>query len=416
MNTGKSRMKKSLGKTDLKYAIKIISFLALFNGLFLTIFSQTKLTPHKIELKNGKTFTLNLPKEYEIIPAAENLGRIRFFAKSPDERIFVADMKDLSDNRNGKVFVLEDFDKNSGKFGKVTTYLENLRNPNSVSFHTDKFGRNWFYVAETDKLTRYRYEKHSDKPIGKPQIIVRFPDYGRSYKYGSWHLTRTIAFSPAGKIYVSIGSSCNSCVEKEKMRATVLEMNPDGGKMRYFVRGLRNAVGLKWIGDSLYATNMGVDHLGKDAPDETFYKLKENTDYGWSFCYQTNGRITFDEKYKLPNLPPPNCSVVPVSFAYFPAHSAALGFDYFDDKTSADYLKNSFLVALHGSTNRNDGRGYKVIILRENNKQEDFLTGFIDKKNIYGRPCDIMKLDADSFLLTDDYSGIVYYIRKKVSL
>ena len=42
------------------------------------------------------------------------------------------------------------------------------------------------------------------------------------------HLTRTIAFSPNRKLFISVGSSCNACVEKEKVRASVIEMNPDG--------------------------------------------------------------------------------------------------------------------------------------------------------------------------------------------
>lgn len=375
--------------------------------------AQEKFAEQKISLQNGKEFTFKILDGFEVVPAFENLNRIRFFAKAPDGRIFVTDMQNMSDNRNGKVYTLENFDEKTGKFGKAVTYLENLRNPNSVAFHKDKFGVDWIYVAETDKLTRYRFTKHSQKPIGKARFVARFPANGRSYKFGSWHLTRTIAFSPAGKLYVSVGSSCNSCVESEEIRATVLEMDPNGGNLRKFVRGLRNAVGLKWLDGSLYATNMGVDHLGKDSPDDTFYKLKENADYGWSFCFQANGKITFDEKYKLQNLPPPNCSVVPASFAYFPAHSAPLGFDYFGDENSNGYFKDSFLVSLHGSTDRNEGRGYKIVVVDKKGKSKDFLTGFTDGKTTFGRPCDILKLSANAFLFTDDYSGVVYLVRQK---
>ena len=88
--------------------------------------------PQKIELKNGKTFTLNLPAEYEIIPAAEGLKRVRFFAKSPDGRIFVTDMYNLTDNAKGAVYILDEFDAKTGKFGKVVPYMTNLKNPNSV--------------------------------------------------------------------------------------------------------------------------------------------------------------------------------------------------------------------------------------------------------------------------------------------
>jgi len=33
---------------------------------------------------------------------------------------------------------------------------------------------------------------------------------------------------------------------------------------------------------------------------------------------------------------------------------------------------------------------------------------------VYGRPCDILQIDRDSFLLTDDYSGVIYYVSRKV--
>ena len=89
-------------------------------------------------MKNGKTFSLNLPGEYEIVPAAEGLKRVRFFARAPDGRIFVTDMFNLTDNKKGKVYILDEFDKETGKFGKVITYMSNLKNPNSIAFYTDR--------------------------------------------------------------------------------------------------------------------------------------------------------------------------------------------------------------------------------------------------------------------------------------
>ena len=68
-------------------------------------------------------------------------------------------------------------------------------------------------------------------------------------------------------------------------------MNPDGTEQREFARGLRNAVGLKWIGNFLWASNQGSDHLGLNRPDETFYALKDGADYGWPYCHSANGKI-----------------------------------------------------------------------------------------------------------------------------
>jgi glucose/arabinose dehydrogenase len=387
----------------------LLSIILLFS---VSLFAQPKLTPHIITLKGGKSFSLNLPAEFEIIPAAEGLKRVRFFAKAPDGRIFVTDMHDLTDNKKGAVFILDGWDARSGKFSKVVPYMTNLKNPNSVQFYRDGQGQDWFYLAETDKLTRRKFTSGETKPTdAHPQTLATFPDYGLSYKYGGWHLTRTIAFSPGGKLYVSVGSSCNSCVENERVRASIIEMNPDGTGQREFARGLRNAVGLRAIGAFVFATNQGSDHLGLQKPDETFYALKDGADYGWPYCHSSNGKIFGDPQFKRAG----GCAIVAAPYAFFPAHSSALGFDYFGDANSVETFKNAFLVSLHGSTNKAVGHGYKIVIMRKGEKLQDFMTGFLVKGTVYGRPCDIMKLDANSFLFTDDNKGIVYLVRKKSS-
>lgn len=380
--------------------------------------AQIRLTPHKINLKNGKSFNLNLPEDFEISPAVEGLKRVRFFAKAPDGRLFVTDMYDLSDNKRGTVYILDGWNGETGKFSSVTPYLTNLRNPNSVAFYTDGKGQDWFYLAETDKLTRRKFTKGETKPgDNNPQTLATFPDYGLSYKYGGWHLTRSLAFSPEGKLYVSVGSSCNACDEKEEVRASVLEMNADGSNQRIYARGLRNAVDLKWIGKFLFATNQGSDHLGLQKPDETFYALKDGADYGWASCYSANGKIFFDttppNKLKKPTARLKSCEGVPAPYAFFPAHSSALGFDYFDNSDSPDQIKNSFIVSLHGSTNKRVGSGYKIIVVRKGEPNQDLISGFLNAGTVLGRPCGIIKLDANSFLFTDDYSGVIYYVRKK---
>ncbi len=391
-----------------------ISF--LFLVFAFPIFAQLKLVPQKISLRDGREFSLNLPANYEIIPAAEGLRRVRFFAVAPDGRIFVTDMFNMDDNRSGAVYVLDAWDSRKGKFGKIIPFMTNLRNPNSVAFYTDKKGQDWFYLAETDKLTRYKYVRNSVEPSGKPEVLATFPAYGLGYKYGSWHLTRTIAFSPKGKLYVSIGTSCDFCEEKtseKDIRGVVLEMDADGSDRKVYARNIKNAVGLKWIDDELYATNEGVDHLGLDAPDDTLFQLKENADYGWRKCFQADGKIAFDKTGMKKKQLPPDCSFVPLAWAFFPAHSSALGFDYFDKRTTDENLKNSMLVALHGSTDRKQGRGYKIVATRGDDKAQDFVTGFVQGINTFGRPCDILRMSPSSFLFSDDRGGVIYLVREK---
>ena len=382
----------------------------------LGVHAQTKLTlvPQRVALTNNRTFTLNLPAGFVITPAVQGLKRVRFMAESPDKRIFVTDMYNLSDNTRGVVYILDQFDPNTKTFIKVSTYMKGLRNPNSVAFYTDPQGAHWFYLALTDRLLRYRYQPGESAPTSEAEVLAKFPDYGLSYKYGGWHLTRTIAIGGNGKIYISVGSSCNSCEEKEEVRATILEMDPDGKNPQYFARGLRNAVGVRWVDSGVVATNMGSDHLGDHIPADTMYRVEAGTNYGWPYCYQSGPRRLPDPKLN-PRSVKMKCVNVPQAFAAFDAHSSPLGLEYFDGGWSKE-LRNSFLVGLHGSTKKQLGHGYRVVRLSAEAKvatPEDFITGFINGMKVNGRPVDILKYGANAFLLTDDSAGVIYYVYKK---
>jgi len=373
-----------------------------------------RLTPRKISLANGKSFTLNVAEKFDINVAAEGLRRVRFMAQSPDERIFVTDMYNLTDNKMGTVYILDDFDRMSLRFKRVIPYLTGLRNPNSIVFYTDENGTDWFYLALTDQLRRYRYEPGKNTPSGPPEVLATFPDYGLGYKYGGWHLTRTIVIGSNRKLYVSVGSSCNACEEKEEVRASILEMDPDGKQQRHFARGLRNAVGLRWVNGALVATNMGADHLGPTKPADTMYEVREGKHYGWPYCYQSGTKILRDEKLN-PRGTKMNCRNVPPALSAFDAHSSPLGFAVFDKATNSK-LGGYTLVALHGSTRKSLKRGYRVAALRGSahtlNDVGDFINGFLEAGKINGRPADIFAFGPDAFLLTDDRAGVVYYVHQ----
>jgi len=404
----------------------LLLIVVLLAALPVTAHAQVrplKLVPHQIKLANGKTFVLNLPPEFDISVAAEGLKRVRFMARSPDDRIFVTDMYNLADNKKGVVYILDEFNPAAGSFKKVTPYLTGLRNPNSIAFYQDRNGVDWFYLALTDHLLRYKYTRGELTPGAKPEALATFPDYGLSYKYGGWHLTRTIAIGN-GKLYISVGSSCNACEEKEDVRASVLEMDPDGSNQKHFARGLRNAVGLRWIKDRLYATNMGADHLGDHKPADTMFALKQGANYGWPYCYQSGAARLEDVKFNRGGTKL-NCRDVPLAFAAFDAHSSPLGFEFFDSMDlgpvsksgEPGLLRDAFLVALHGSTKKSLNRGYRVVRVQQHRKSDDrpqdFINGFLAAGKINGRPVDVMSFGVNGFLLTDDAAGVVYYVYEK---
>ena len=54
--------------------MKVLSILFISLVFSMGILAQQpNLVPHQVNLKNGKRFSLNLPENYEIIPAAEGL-------------------------------------------------------------------------------------------------------------------------------------------------------------------------------------------------------------------------------------------------------------------------------------------------------------------------------------------------------
>lgn len=446
-----------------------------------TALSISAQTSHTLTYAPGKQIALTLPEPFDIGVAATGLKRVRFFAKSPDGRIFVTGMHDLGDNRLGSVFILEGWDENTHRFTHVTHYLDHLRNPNNLAFWTDPTTKqSWLYLPLTDRLIRYKYNAGNEAPVSQPETLIRFPDYGLHYKYGGWHLTRTVAVvnrNGATRIFVSAGSSCNYCREDEVLRAAVVSMDPDGKNQRLEAQGLRNAVDLQQVSDldggAVFASNMGDDHLGAKLPEDTFFELMARSgsvpNYGWPTCYFANGKAALD-KTPLPSLqdardagqaaerpkgedsvygeqkgvatagtnlaaggghkeePDPNadlgpvpvplksCADVPAAYTTFAAHSSPLGFAYFGKQDSN--LSGSFLVALHGASHPSIGTGYKVVQFTPAGRApRPFITGFLTHRNgksiVHGRPCGILRLDKDTFLLSDDYLGLIYYVHPR---
>ena len=289
------------------FASNALMRLSVLPFLVFAFTAAAQQTPHTLTYAPGKSITLSLPAELDIAVAATGIKRPRFFAQSPDGRIFVTSMVNLADNTNGAVYILDGWNAETHSFAHVIPYLQHLRNTNNIAFYTDDAHQSWLYLPLTDRLVRYKYNPGDKAPKTPPELLIRFPDYGLNYKYGGWHLTRTVAVATlhsATRIYITTGSSCNYCREREAVRASLIVMDPDGSHQQILAHGLRNAVDLQYIPNldrgSLFATNMGDDHLGERLPEDTFFELDSNRrpgpitaatapNYGWPTCYFGNG-------------------------------------------------------------------------------------------------------------------------------
>src|SRR3546814_13791888 len=77
----------------------------------------------------------------------------------------------------------------------------------------------------------------ADGSIGELRTIVDgLPD-------GCQHPNRTIGFDADGRLYISVGSSCNACEEDDADHATILRTQPDGSGRAAIAPGLRTTIG-----------------------------------------------------------------------------------------------------------------------------------------------------------------------------
>jgi glucose/arabinose dehydrogenase len=98
----------------------------------------------------------------------------------------------------------------------------------------------------------------------------------------------------------------------------------------------------------------------------------------------------------------------------FRAHNAPLGLLFLRGDTLPAGYSRTALVALHGSWNRSQPDGYKVVALDfaadGRITQRDFLSGFQGTDGLIGRPAGITQGPDGTIFVTDDYAGVIYRI------
>lgn len=369
------------------------------------------LEEQSVTFADGSEATVRLASDFKLNVAAEELGKARFMTWSPDGRLFVPDLVDYQLSHEGRLFVLEDFNEETGRFETKHTYLSGLRGPNSVAFYTDDSGQQWLYLALTEHLLRYPYNDGDIEPSGEPEVVIEFPnEQSPGEESVVWHITRTILFHNE-RLYVSVGSGCNSCEQLAgSMRAMIYSMNPDGSDQRVEGEGLRNTVGIEIAEGELYATANGVDHLGPDTPEEMMYKVENGQHYGWPYCYVEDGQNVADTSQVWET--PLDCNEVPLPVTTFEARSAPLGLRYFDTNAHPT-LADAFLVALHGSFDLSVGAGNEIRRVTLGGRNEIFMDGFLQNGERIARVVDFLQYSDDSFFFTDDHGGRIFYVKAK---
>lgn len=297
----------------------------------------------------------------------------------------------------GKIVALPDTN-GDGIADRQVVVLDGLDKPHGIAFKNG-----YLYVGESGHVSRYQYNPDNFQAVNK-QSLFDLPGGGR-------HFTRTIKILD-DKLYTSVGSSCDTCLENDQKRATILVSNLDGSSLEVFAKGLRNTVFFDFDKNGrIWGNDMGRDFLGDSLPPDEL-NIIEKGDYGWPYCYGAGVR---DDKFNFGDKPDYCQNTRPPVFSY-PAHVAPLGITFIDSLLFDPKDQGNLLVSFHGSWNSTEPVGYKVVKLNiKDNKvtsMEDLVTGFIKNANVLGRPVDLMFNNEGYLFISDDKSGLVYIVSK----
>jgi glucose/arabinose dehydrogenase len=375
-------------------------YLKNFSGIYPALSSPSSNIASQIR-KNEQP--LVYPDAFELSIFAEGLTEPRVITFDPGGTMLV------SLTSTGRVVALPDTD-NNGRADLVVEVISGLNRPHGLAFSNTFPSR--LFIAEKNQVTSYRYDQKMFKAVS-PKHIAGLPGSGG-------HFTRTLLFLPRpneDKLLISVGSSCNSCMETDWRRAKILVTDSDGKNLKTYASGLRNAVFMTIHPKTkeIWATEMGRDYLGDNLPPDEINIIQNGNDYGWPSCY---GKNVPDTKF-LDSPLSTACAGKTPSFIDIPAHSAPLGLDFFPTRGWPEQYRNCLLVAYHGSWNRSVPTGYKLVLFRFNDQgkslgSEDFVSGWLrNEKESSGRPVDIKVRENGVIYISDDKAGVIYRLALK---
>lgn len=340
-----------------------------------------------------------VPDGFRATLFADGLRHARWLAVAPGGDVF------LAEPRAGRITVLRDED-GDGRADLATTFAEGLARPHGMAFHDGHL-----YVADTEHVWRFDYRPGQTEG-GDPDALTEEGALGD----GSGHWTRNLAIHPDGqRLYVAVGSRDN-IAEEPAPRATIQELRIDGTGQRTFAAGLRNPVGIRFRPgtDELWTVVNERDGMGDGLVPDYLTRVREGEFYGWPYAYiGSNPQPGYAER--RPGLV--ERTIVPDLL--FESHSAPLGLAFYDGQAFPEGYRGDAFVALHGSWNRAEPTGYKVVHVPFEDgvpagHYVNFATGFwaggTDTARVWGRPVGLAVAADGSLLVADDVGQVVWRI------
>lgn len=339
---------------------------------------------------------LRVPNGFKINKFAEGVGKPRILVVNSNGAVYASD-------REAGIVVMMTDDNGDGVADTKKT-VANIKQVHGLHIYNNKM-----YMVAVKEV--YEADMNPDGTLGQPRMLIKdLPDGGQ-------HPNRTIAFGPDKKMYLTVGSTCNSCPEPNPENATILRAEEDGSNRKVFAKGLRNTIGFGWHPETseLWGMDHGIDWLGDEEQREEVNQIKQGADYGWPYIFgegkynpgdRPKGDTTYAQYLQKTTLP---------SLTY-QAHAAPMSMAFYTASMFPGEYKNDAFVAMRGSWNRSSPVGYKIVRMHfENGKPvrfDDFVSGFIVNGNRahFGRLVGVTTAKDGALLFSDDTNGVIYRV------
>ena len=353
---------------------------------------------------------LKIPRQTLVLPngdilVAEGRGGSAPDLKPKDVIAGYIKAKGTSSVKGGnRLTLLRDAD-GDGTYELSTVFAENLNAPYGMALVGDKL-----YVANQDALVRFDYKEGQTKADAPPETVTPLPSAINH------HWTKSLAASADGQyLYVGIGSNSNITergMTAEVDRALVWRVNASTGEHKAYATGLRNPTALTIQPDSgqLWAVVNERDEIGPNLVPDYLTAVKEGAFYGWPYSYWGQN---VDDRVR-PQNPDKVAAAIAPDYS-LGSHVAALGVD-FSSEAMGPQFANGVFVGEHGSWNRKDPVGYKVVFVpfqdgKPSGPPVDFVAGFRDDDGTTrGRPVGVTVDPRGALIVADDLANIIWRV------
>lgn len=303
-----------------------------------------------------------------------------------------------------RLTLLRDAD-GDGTYEMQGVIAENLNAPYGLALVNGSL-----FVANQDAVVRFDYVDGQTTANGPPVTLTTLPSEINH------HWTKAMTASADGRfLYVGIGSNSNITergLAAEQDRAMVWEIDARTGAHRPYATGIRNptALTIQPGTGTLWAVANERDEIGPDLVPDYLTSVQDGAFYGWPFSYWGQN---VDPRAQ-PQDPEKVASAIAPDYA-LGSHVAALGVSFSNAAMGGQFADGAF-VGEHGSWNRSDPVGYKVVFVPFQNGKPagepiDFVSGFlVDEGNTRGRPVGVTVDPKGALLVADDLSNTIWRV------